>query len=157
MPLPQPVMTSELALPSDELRKPARFFDGEEARKIITLAAQPYRTMFAIAGMAGLRVGEVLGLQKADLDFDRHIIHVQRSAWHGQIQTVKSKASRAPVAMAEALTVLLKEYLSTWKANPEGAGGRISAMAETSAGEASIQPWSRLVRPVSDGGKKLWK
>ena len=116
----QPVTTSELALPSDELRMPARFFNGEEARKIITLAPEPYRTMFAIAAMTGLRVGEVLGLQKADLDFDRRTIHVQRSAWHGQIQTVKSKASQAPVAMADALATILKEYLATWKANPEG-------------------------------------
>jgi integrase len=116
----QPVMTGELALPSDELRKPARFFNGEEARKIITLASEPYRTMFAIAAMTGLRVGEVVGLQKADLDFDRRVIHVQRSAWYGRVQTVKSKASRAPVAMAGALATLLKEYLATWKANPEG-------------------------------------
>ena len=43
-----------------------------------------------------------------------------RSAWHGQIQTVKSKASQAPVAMADALAKLLKEYLATWKANPGG-------------------------------------
>jgi integrase len=116
----QPVVTSELALPSDELRKPARFFNGEEARKIITLAPEPYRTMFAIAAMTGLRVGEILGLQKADLDFNRRMIHVQRSAWHGQIQTVKSKASQAPVAMADALATLLKEYLATWKENQQG-------------------------------------
>jgi integrase len=116
----QRIVTSELALPADELRKPARFFNGEEARKIITLAPEPYRTMFAIAAMTGLRVGEVLGLQKSDLDFDRRIIHVQRSAWHGQTQTVKSKASQAPVAMADALATLLQEYLATWKANQEG-------------------------------------
>lgn len=79
-----------------------------------------YRTMFAIAAMTGLRVGEVVGLQKADLDFDRRIIHVQRSARYSRVQTVKSKASRAPVAMAEALATLLKDYLATWKPNPEG-------------------------------------
>jgi len=116
----QAITTSELAMPSDELRKPPRFFNGEEARKIITLASEPYRTMFAIAAMTGLRVGEILGLQKADLDFDRRMIHVRRSAWHGQIQTVKSKASQAPVAMADALATILKEYLATWKANQEG-------------------------------------
>jgi len=41
------------------------------------LAAEPYRTMFAIAGMTGLRVGEVVGLQKADLDFDHRVIEVR--------------------------------------------------------------------------------
>jgi integrase len=82
------------------------------------LAAEPYRTMFAIAAMTGLRVGEVVGLQKADLDSDRRVIHVQRSAWYGRVQTVKSKASRAPVAMAEALTTVLKEYLATCLSEP---------------------------------------
>jgi integrase len=70
--------------------------------------------------MTGLRVGEVVGLQKADLDFDRRIIHVRRSAWYGKVQTVKSKASQAPVVMADALATLLGEYLATWKENPEG-------------------------------------
>jgi integrase len=116
----QAIVTSELTLPADELKKQTRFFNGDEARKIIMLAAEPYRTMFAIAGMTGLRVGEVVGLQRADLDFDRRVIEVRRSAWYGRVQTVKSKASRAPVAMAEALVTMLKEYLATWKPNPEG-------------------------------------
>jgi integrase len=106
--------------PQGKPNQQTRFFNGEDARKIITAAAEPYRTMFAIAAMTGLRAGEVMGLQKADLDFDRRVIHVRRSAWCGRVQTVKSKASRAPVAMSEALSTLLKEYLATWKANPEG-------------------------------------
>jgi integrase len=110
----------DLALPTDGLKKTPRFFNGEEARKIIMLAEEPYRTMFAIAAMTGLRVGEVVGLQKADLDLDRRVIHVQRSAWYGRVQTVKSKASAAPVVMAGALATLLEEYLATWKENPAG-------------------------------------
>lgn len=117
----QPVTASELALPAEEVRKQTRFFNGDEARKIIALATEPYRTMFAIAGMTGLRPGEVMGLQKGDLDFDQHVIHVRRSSWLGRLQTVKSKASRAPVVMSVALSTLLKEYLATtWKANPDG-------------------------------------
>ncbi len=116
----QAITTSELTLPADKIRKQTRFFNGEEARKIITLASEPYRTMFAVAAMTGLRVGEVVGLQRADLDLDRRIVHVERSAWYGRVQTVKSKASRAPVAMAEALVTMLKEYLATWRPNPEG-------------------------------------
>jgi integrase len=116
----QPVLTRDLALPSDELRKETRFFNGVEAQLIISIAPEPYRTMSAIAAMTGLRVGEVVGLQKADLDFQRRMIHVRRSAWYGKVQTVKSKASRAPMAMGKTLCSLLEEYLVTWKANPEG-------------------------------------
>jgi len=79
----QAITTSELALPAEEVRKQTRFFNGEEARKFITAAPEPYRTMFAIAATTGLRAGEVVGLQRADLDFDRRVIHVRRSAWYG--------------------------------------------------------------------------
>ena len=116
----QAVSTGELALPSDKIRKQPRFFNAEEARSIITIAPEPYRTMFAIAAMTGLRVGEVVGLQKEDLDFARGVINVRRSAWYGRVQTVKSKASAAPVSMSDALATLLRAYLSNWKPNPQG-------------------------------------
>jgi integrase len=116
----QPVTAGELALPADKIHNQPRFFTGEQARKIITIACDPWRIMFAIAAMTGLRVGEVVALQKQDLDFERRVIHVRRSAWYGRVQTVKSKASQAPVAMADALATLLGEYLATWIENPEG-------------------------------------
>jgi integrase len=115
-----PIDMRDLALPADQIRKTTRFFNGEEAKKIIMLAAEPYRTMFAIAAMTGLRAGEVMGLQKADLDFERRIILVSRSAWYGKVQAVKSRASRAPVVMSEALVTVLKEYLASWRENSGG-------------------------------------
>lgn len=116
----QVVSTKDLALPAHKLHNQPRFFNGEEARKIITLAAEPYRTMFAIAASTGLRAGEVLALQKQDIDFERREINVRRSAWYGKVQTVKSKASAAPVALADLLATLLQDYLATWQPNPEG-------------------------------------
>jgi integrase len=116
----QPIVIRELALPAEQLRKEARSYTVHEIRGIITAAVEPYRTMFAIAAMCGLRAGEVVALQKDDLDFTLREIHVRRSAWYGKTQTVKSKSSRASVVMSETLLTLLKEYLATWKANPEG-------------------------------------
>jgi len=116
----QPIVMRELALPAEELRKETRFYSADEVRRIIAVAPQPYRTMFAIAAMTGLRVGEVVALQKDDLDFANRLIHVRRSAWYGYTQTLKSRASRADVVMAKALLTLLGEYLATWTANPEG-------------------------------------
>ncbi len=42
------------------------------------------------------------------------------SAWYGRVQTLKSRSSRADVAMPELLVAMITEYLTTWKANPEG-------------------------------------
>ena len=114
------VNMDELALPSEPIPPNPRCFSAEDLRRIVAVAQEPYRTMFAVAGMTGLRVGEVVALQRGDLDFDRHLVHVQRSAWYGRIQTVKSRASRAPVVMPAALVTMLENYLATWKTNPEG-------------------------------------
>ena len=115
----QRVATGELTLPADAMRKQARFFTGEEARKIITIASEPYRTMFAIAAMTGLRAGELLALQFGDLDFDRGLIHVRRSCWYSQVQSVKTRTSQASVAMSVALAEILRDYLTSWKSNEQ--------------------------------------
>lgn len=108
----------KLVMPSEEVKEAARFFTADEARQIIAAAGQPFRTIFAIAAMTGMRVGEILALQTIDLDFERRMIHVRRSVWQGQIQTVKSKASKAPVPMPDALFVMIKTYLESWQPNP---------------------------------------
>jgi len=113
------IKLNDLALPADDVSKSPRFFTAEQARRILAGTAEPYRTMFAIAAMTGLRAGEVLALQRDDLDFDRASIHVRRSAWYGRVQSVKTKTSRAPVAMPEVLARMLRAYLAAWKANPE--------------------------------------
>jgi integrase len=105
-------------MPSEEVKEAARCFTADEARQIIATAGQPFRTMFAIAAMTGMRVGEILALQTNDLDFERRMIHVCRSVWQGQIQTVKSKASKAPVPMPDALCVMIKTYIESWQPNP---------------------------------------
>jgi len=114
----EPVDFGKLVMPSEEVKEAARFFTADEARQIILAAGQPFRTMFAIAAMTGMRVGEILALQTNDLDFERRMIHVRRSVWQGQIQTVKSKASKAPVPMPDALSVMIKTYLESWQPNP---------------------------------------
>jgi integrase len=114
----EPVKFANLTLPAGQVQQSARFFNGDEARRIIGTAPEPYRTMFAIAAMTGLRVGELLALQIDALDFERRIIHVRQSVWCGRMQTVKSKASCADIAMPEVLASLLRQYLKTWRPNP---------------------------------------
>ncbi len=113
----EPVNFGALVLPEDPVKPAPRFFSGEEVHNIIARSREPYRTIFAIAAMTGLRAGELLGLQVDDLDFEHRLIHVRRSVWCGRVQTVKSKASCAAVAMPDALASMLREYLVTWRPN----------------------------------------
>ena len=114
----EPVEFGKLTMPMQEVKEDARFFTAEEAKQIICTAEEPFRTMFAIAAMTGVRAGELLALQMDDLDFERKLIHIRRSVWRGRIQTVKSKASRASVAMPDVLSLILKVYLKSWRENP---------------------------------------
>jgi integrase len=88
-------------------------------RAIIEAAEQPWRTLFAVAAMTGLRPGEVLGLSTDDLDFERRLIHVRRSAWYSKLQSPKNQSSVAAIPMPAALETALRDYLSVWRPNPQ--------------------------------------
>jgi integrase len=108
-----------LALPPREARKTPRFFTAEEARRIIAAAREPYATIYAVAAMTGMRAGELLGLRITDIDFERRLILVQQSLWHGKLQSVKSAMSVRALPLPNALAYHLKNYLQTWRPNPE--------------------------------------
>lgn len=64
--------------------------------------ARPFRAMYAVGVLAGLRPGEVRALEWADLDFDAQLIHVQRSA-EGPTKDDESRYVPIPPALAAAL------------------------------------------------------
>jgi integrase len=102
----QGVQYPNIVLPSYAVQREARFFVLKEVGKIIGASPEPYKTMFTVLAMTGMRAGEKLGLQWADIDFEKGLIHIRRSAWYGQVQTTKSKASTAPLPLTEPLARL---------------------------------------------------
>jgi len=74
-------------------------------------AKQPWKTMFAIAAMTGLRPGELLGLTLDDLDLGRQQIRVRRSASFGRLIAPKTRQSESNVPVPVALGELLAEWL----------------------------------------------
>ena len=113
----QPLQLSELVIPGGVEKIAQRFFSAEEVKRIIAEASEPFATMFAILGMTGIRAGELLGMKVEDLDFERRLIFIRRSAWRGNLQTTKSKASKGALPMPEPLAAVLKRYLETWRPN----------------------------------------
>ena len=75
--------------------------------------------MFCIFMMDGLRAGEALGLQWPDVDFDRGLLHIRRSAWYGKVQTAKNEASETVLPIPTPLLTVLKNYRAQWKPNPK--------------------------------------
>ena len=110
----------KLALPKRGLKYEAPRFTLEQLRLILAMARNPWRTLFYILTLDGLRAGEVLGLKWEDIDLDLKLIKVSRSAWYGQIKTAKSQASETVLPIPEALAEVLRIYPGEWKSNPRG-------------------------------------
>jgi integrase len=118
--LPQ-VKRSDLMLPPNEAQKEVRFLSAKEVGRIINNAKEPYATMFAVMGMTGCRVGEMLGLKIGDLDFNRNVIYIRRSidSRTKQEQSTKTKNSTGEVPMPEALEKRLRVFMKTeYRENP---------------------------------------
>jgi len=81
------VKLAELALPDRGAKPEARFFSPDQVRRILLLAQEPFRTMFALCAMCGIRAGELLGLQVDDLDFAARMISIRRSIDRGRAQS----------------------------------------------------------------------
>ena len=111
---------NKLRLPPRSARYEGRHFTLDQLHKILSITEEPWRTLFCILTMEGLRAGEALGLQWGDIDLDRQLLQVRRSAWYGKVQTVKSQASETVLPIPAALTTILKEYRAQWKPNPQG-------------------------------------
>ncbi len=116
-----PVKRSDLVLPRDEGQREVHALSAKEVGQIINHAKEPYSTMFAVLGMTGCRIGEVLGLKTGDLDFNRNVIYIRRSidSRTKQEQSTKTKNSTGEVPMPDALAKRLRAFLKgKWRENP---------------------------------------
>jgi integrase len=113
------VTVGELVLPEGEVTREPRFFSPDQVRSIINTAGEPFRAMFATVAMTGIRAGELLGLKVEDVDFTQRLIFIRRSVNRGHVQTVKSKASKKPLPMPNALAEILESHLKTCRQNPD--------------------------------------
>lgn len=106
------VSLKRLALPDRGIKREVRCFTADEVRRILEAAKEPWRTMFAIAALLGLRAGEILGLRAEDIDLHSRIISIRQTAWYGQIQTTKTRESENTLPIPDALCELLRPLVS---------------------------------------------
>jgi integrase len=116
----QTIDVNKLRLPPRSARHEAPHFTVAQLRKILSITEDPWRTLYCILTMDGLRAGEALGLQWGDIDLERQLLHVRRSAWYGKIQTTKSQASETVLPIPSVLISILKEFRAQWTPNDHG-------------------------------------
>ena len=83
-----------------------------EVVSILANAPPRYAPPFALLAGTGLRIGEALGLKRADLSPDCLLLFVRRSVWHGHEQEPKTPASIREIDIPEPLATLLREYVA---------------------------------------------
>lgn len=93
-------------------RTDAAFHDFDAFEELLEAALVIDRRSYLIAllgGEAGLRSGEIVALEWADVDFDRRQLRVQHSDWNGVLTTPKNGRIRF-VGMTERLTTALRQH-----------------------------------------------
>ncbi len=105
-------------------------YSQEELKTLLdsVLESSPrFYPLYLTLARTGMRLGECIGLQWDDIDFENRFIHIQRGFSKGKVETPKSGQSRK-VDMSLQLTNVLKELLHQrkvdtlkkgWKKMPE--------------------------------------
>lgn len=82
----------------------------EEAFAIVERLPLFERTLLILVAVTAIRISEVLGLRWSDILWDKLQIMIRRDWVKGKLGRPKSKASRAPVEMHEALASILQAW-----------------------------------------------
>ena len=117
------VEKKDIIFPSDKRpQTQVFFFDADTAARIINASLYPFKLMFLIAALCGLRIGEVLALKVSSLDFQRKLIHIIGALDYAtrKESTPKSDNSAAPVCMSDLLAKHLRDWIDKrYKPNPD--------------------------------------
>ena len=80
----------------------------EEVQTMLVVLLEPAATIFSVAAFAGLRLGELQGLNWED--YRGGALWVSRSVWNGHVNEPKTRKSKAPVPVIKQLAQRLEMH-----------------------------------------------
>jgi integrase len=83
---------------------------AEQSKYLLDNSPIRERTAIALGALAGLRIGEVFGLQWDDIMDDFSTLTVRRQYSQGVLSEPKTKSSMSPLPILPELQMILKEY-----------------------------------------------
>lgn len=109
-------------LPAEDIaEREQRFISSDELDQILAAGEDPWRALWAVMGLAGLRISEALGLAWRHIDLEgAPIIRVRQGASGGELLPLKTKTSRADLPADPRLVEILREYRAVWPPNDAG-------------------------------------
>jgi integrase len=106
-------------LPAEDIaEREQRFIGAAELDQILAASENPWRALWAVMGLAGLRISEALGLSWRHIEFEGSpVIRVRQGASGGELLPLKTKTSRADLPADPRLVAILREYRAVWQPN----------------------------------------
>jgi integrase len=92
--------------------EPPRWFTPAEVDMLVNAAHGQYKPFFRLAGYSGMRCSELAGLRYEDINFDRGIVEVRRSATYGIEAQTKTPAGRRTVYVDTITLQMIREHLA---------------------------------------------
>jgi integrase len=103
--------TASLYTPRGAETEPVRAMTGKEVEQYIGALALRERVIAHLAIFAGLRPGEILGLQRRHVSGDGRVVTIGQRVYRGGIDTPKTRTSRRTVAIPTKTASLLREWM----------------------------------------------
>jgi integrase len=113
----------------------------DEIRAVYLALPEPYNVMFAVGALAGLRTGEVIGLDWRDVDLLTQRIHIRRQVQDGKLTPLKDSESRIAPILDSLLPIL-----EQWRLRTGGAGLMFRPKHPTRGGRPDLEKPSSYIR-----------
>lgn len=95
-------------------QKRVTYLEADEIPRLLAALASWWRPLFATAVYAGLRKGELAGLDWSDVDLERRLITVARSYDADGTKTGKVRSDTCPSAMSYCRTSSMQPRIDAW-------------------------------------------
>jgi integrase len=109
-----------IELPEKKAVREKHVLPPQQISRLLSILAEPARTMALVAILTGLRIGEILALRWQDLDLVAGQLRVEQACYRGQMGSPKTPNSRRVLPLPGALIEALKARASKLDGTPEG-------------------------------------
>lgn len=94
---------SGVSLPEKKPVREKLALQAGQVLQLLTLLKEPVRTMVLLGILTGMRVGEILGLRRKDVNFSSGQIRIEQACYRGLLGSPKTKGSRRTLPLPKAL------------------------------------------------------
>ena len=114
---------SGVSLPEKNAVREKHALQPDQIRRLLAMLSEPVRTMVLLGILTGMRIGEILGLRRKDVDFSSGQVRIEQACYRGLLGSPKTKGSRRTLPLPNALVIPLAPHICACKANWGGRFG----------------------------------